>query len=198
MSLLVLASASAVRARLLREAGLDFSVRPAHVDEEAVKDSLLAEGAPPRNTADALAELKAVRVSQSAPEAFVIGADQVLVFEGKLVSKCETLEEARLLLQNLRGKSHELVSATVLAKGGSPIWRHVETARLRVRPFSDAFLEDYLSTEGERILSSVGCYQLEGKGIQLFECIDGDYFTVLGLPLLPLLTALREHGMVGA
>lgn len=193
---LILASASEVRARVLRNVGIAFDVRPAHVDEDAVKDSLLASGAPLRDVADALAELKAVRISNAAPDALVLGADQVLAFEGGLVSKCESLEEARNLLRRLRGKTHELISALVLAKGGSPIWRHVDTARLTMRDFSDNFLDDYLAAEGEGLLKGVGCYRLEGRGPQLFDRIEGDYFTVLGLPLVPLLAVLRQHGMV--
>lgn len=193
---LILASASDVRARVLRNVGVAFDIRPAHVDEDAVKDSLLAGGAPLRNVADALAELKAARISIAAPDALVLGADQVLAFEGELVSKCESLDEARNLLHRLRGKTHELISALVLAKGGSAIWRHVETARLTMRDFSDDFLNDYLAAEGEGLLKGVGCYRLEGRGPQLFERIEGDYFTILGLPLVPLLAALRQHGMV--
>ncbi len=196
MRRLILASASEVRARVLKGAGVDFEVRPAHVDEEAVKDSLLAAKAPLRDVADALAELKAVRVSASVPDAFVLGADQVLAFEGELVSKCIGLDEARTLLRRLRGRTHQLISALVLAKAGGAMWRAVETATLTMRDFSDHFLDDYLSSEGEALLKGVGCYRLEGRGAQLFERVEGDYFTVLGLPLQPLLAALRQHGIV--
>jgi len=195
---LILASASEVRARTLRNAGVDFDIRPAHVDEDAVKDSLLAAGARLRDVADALAELKATRVSGSVPDALVLGADQVLAFDGELVSKCASLDEARDLLRRLRGQKHELISALVLAKAGGPIWRHVESASLWMRDFSDRFLDDYLASEGEGLLKGVGCYRLEGRGSQLFERIEGDYFTVLGLPLVPLLGALRQHGIVEA
>lgn len=193
---LILASASEVRARVLRNVGVAFDIRPAHVDEDAVKDSLLASGASLRDVADALAELKALRISNAVPDVLVLGADQVLAFEGELVSKCESLDEARDLLRRLRGKTHELISALVLAKGGSAIWRHVEAARLTMRDFSESFLDDYLAAEGEGLLKGVGCYRLEGRGPQLFERIEGDYFTILGLPLVPLLAALRQHGMV--
>jgi septum formation protein len=196
MSGLVLASASAVRARVLENAGVDFAVHPAHVDEDAVKESLLAAKAPLRDVADALAELKALRVSASQPDALVLGADQILAFEGELVSKCANLDEARTLLLRLRGRTHQLVSALVLAKGGGAIWRTVETASLTMRDFSDRFLDDYLAAEGEELLKGVGCYRLEGRGSQLFERVEGDYFTVLGLPLQPLLAALRQHGIV--
>lgn len=196
MSGLVLASASAVRARVLESAGVGFDIRPAHVDEEAVKDSLLAAGAGMRDVADALAELKALKVSSSQPDVFVLGADQVLAFEGELVSKCASLEEARTLLRRLRGRKHELISGLVLAKAGAPVWRHVESAALWMREFSDSFLDEYLAGEGEPLLKGVGCYRLEGRGAQLFERVEGDYFTVLGLPLVPLLGALRQHGIV--
>lgn len=196
MTGLILASASEVRARVLKGAGVDFEVRPAHVDEDAVKDSLLAAKAPLRNVADALAELKALRVSASQPDALVLGADQVLAFEGELVSKCTSVDEAQILLRRLRGRTHQLISALVLAKAGGAIWRTVETATLVMRDFSDRFLDDYLAAEGEELLKGVGCYQLEGRGSQLFERVEGDYFTVLGLPLQPLLAALRQHGIV--
>jgi septum formation protein len=198
MTSLILASASAVRARLLREANVIFDVVPARVDEHALKQSLLANGAEPRVIADALAELKALRVSASNPDRLVLGADQVLVLDKELVSKCEDLKEARALLRRLRGRTHTLVSALVLARTGAAIWRHMGQATLSMREFSDDFLEDYLASEGEALLSGVGCYKLEGSGIQLFARIDGDYFTILGLPLLPLLSALREQAVIGA
>jgi septum formation protein len=193
---LVLASASEIRARVLKSAGVEFDIRPAHVDEDAVKESLLAAKAPLRDVADALAELKAVRVSANRPDALVLGADQVLAFDGELVSKCASLDEARALLRRLRGRTHQLISALVLAKAGGAIWRNVETATLKMRDFSDRFLDDYLTGEGEDLLKGVGCYRLEGRGAQLFERVEGDYFTVLGMPLQPLLAALRQHGIV--
>jgi nucleoside triphosphate pyrophosphatase len=196
MTKLVLASGSAVRAHLLRAAGVPFEACPAGVDESEVKASLLAEGAVPAAVADALAELKAVRVSTKYPQALVLGCDQVLVFEGEVVDKSPNLNEARALLQRLRGKQHALVTSCVLAKGGSAIWRRREEATLLMRPFGEKFLEDYLSAEGKTILSSVGCYHLEGRGAQLFEQVQGDYFAILGLPLIPLLAALREHGVI--
>lgn len=196
MSGLVLASASSSRAALLKAAGIAFEVHPAHVDEDAVKESLLGEGAAPRAIADALAELKAIRVSGSRPGALVLGADQVLDFEGELVSKSESLEAASELLRRLRGHTHRLVTAAVLARDGAAIWRHVSHASLTMRDFSDAFLADYLAQEGEDLLSGVGCYRLEGPGLQLFSRIDGDYFSILGLPMLPLLTALRHQGII--
>jgi septum formation protein len=130
------------------------------------------------------------------PDALVLGADQVLAFDGALVSKCASLGEARDLLRRLRGRTHQLISALVLAKAGGAIWRTVETATLKMRDFSDRFLDDYLAAEGEELLKGVGCYRLESRGAQLFERVEGDYFTVLGLPLQPLLAALRQHGIV--
>lgn len=198
MTNLILASASAVRAHLLREAGVTFGVRPAHVDEAQVKASLSAEGAKPEDIAGALAEMKAARVSAAAPDATVIGCDQVLVFEGRLLDKSPDIAAARELLAVLRGKTHTLVTACVLAKAGAVTWRRLDRAVMRTRAFSDAFLDAYLREEGSAILASVGCYHLEGRGAQLFERVDGDYFAVLGLPLIPLLGALRENGVLTA
>ncbi len=193
----VLASKSAARRAVLEGAGVPFEVAVAGVDEDAVKTAMLAEGASPRDVADALAELKAVKISRGRP-GFVVGADQTLEFEGGLYDKAETVEAARDRLQLLRGKPHQLHSAVVVAKDGAPIWREVVSATLTMRDFSDAFLEDYLATEGEAALGSVGCYRLEGPGAQLFARIEGDYFAILGLPLLGLLDLLRRHGAVAA
>lgn len=190
---LILASASPSRAAMLRAAGLDFSIQPARVDESEIKLALQAEAAPPSEAATALAELKAQRVSPSAGGDFVIAADQMLVCEGRWYDKPETQAQARDHLLSLRGRTHELVSAVVLARGGSIIWRHVEMARLTMRDFSDDFLDAYLAQAGDAVLSSVGAYQLEGLGAQLFSRIQGDYFAILGLPLLPLLDILREN-----
>lgn len=192
---LVLASGSAIRRQMLEAAGLAFEVDVARVDEEAAKASLRAEGLKPREQADALAELKALAVSRKHP-GFIIGADQMLAIEGETLDKPKDLAEARSHLMRLRGKTHELLTAAVVAREGAIIWRHIETPRLRMRPFSDAFMEDYLAKVGEAALKSVGAYQLEALGAQLFERVDGDYFSVLGLPLLPLLAFLREHGVV--
>jgi septum formation protein len=196
MTRLILASASESRAKILRDAGVDFTAIPAHVDEDAVKDSMLAAKHSHRAVADALAELKAQRVSSSHPQDFVIGADLVLSFEGALVSKCETMAQARALLSRLRGKTHELYSATVLAKGGSPVWRHVAKATMTMHDFSDAVLDRHLEAGGESLLGGVGCYRLEDSGAQLFARVDGDYFAILGLALIPLLSALREQGVI--
>jgi septum formation protein len=196
MTRIVLASASESRARLLRNAGIAFEIAPARVDEEAVKESMLAANQPHRVIADALAELKAVRVSAANPGALVIGADQVLSFAGDLVSKCATIEEARHLLSRMRGKSHELFSAAVMAKDGVPVWRHTERAKMTMFPVTDGFIANYLAKKGESILSGVGCYRLEDEGAQLFSHVAGDYFGILGLPLIQLLSALREQGVI--
>ena len=196
MNALILASTSAVRSRLLRDAGLAFEVVPPMVDEADVKASLLVERLGANAIADSLAEAKAVAVSAARPQALVIGCDQVLAFEGRVIEKSADLREARKLLAELRGKAHALLTACVLAKGGEPVWRRLDRCTLSMRPFSDAFLEDYLQAEGDTLLTSVGCYQLEGRGAQLFERVEGDYFSVLGLPLIPLLVALREHGIL--
>jgi septum formation protein len=196
MAQVVLASKSAARRAVLDGAGVAYEATVAGVDEDAVKAGLLAEGASVRDIADALAELKAIKVSRGRPE-LVIGADQTLELEGRLYDKAETLGEARDRLKALRGKPHRLHSAVVVAKAGNPIWREVVTATLTMRDFSDDFLEDYLAAEGEQALGSVGCYRLEGPGAQLFSKIEGDYFAILGLPLLGLLDLLRRHGVLG-
>lgn len=194
---LILASKSAARRAVLDGAGVAYEARVAGVDEDAVKTALLAEGAGPREIADALAELKAIRVSAGRPD-FVIGSDQTLDLDGQLYDKAESLEAARARLKLLRGRTHKLHSAVVVAREGAPIWREIVTASLTMRDFSDAFLEDYLATEGPHALGSVGCYRLEGPGAQLFSKIEGDYFAILGLPLMGLLDLLRRHGELAA
>jgi septum formation protein len=195
---LILASGSAVRAAMLVNAGVPHDIRVADVDEDAAKKRLLAQGADMRAVAEALAELKALHVSSADPGAVVVGADQVLAFEGRLLSKAKSMSEAHEILSQLRGKTHELLSAAVLAKAGAPLWKHVGCAVLHMRNFSDRFLDDYLASEGEDLLKGVGCYRIEGRGVQLFERIDGDNFTIMGLPLLPLLGALREQGVIAS
>lgn len=191
---LVLASASAARRRMLEAAGLAFEVETPRVDEEAAKASLRAQGMKPRDQADALAELKALSISRRRG-GFVIGADQMLAMEGETLDKPKDAAEARAHLLRLRGRTHELITAAVVARDGVAIWRQVDTPKLRMRAFSDAFLDDYLARAGVGALGSVGAYQLEGLGAQLFERVEGDYFAVLGLPLLPLLAFLRVHGI---
>ncbi len=192
----VLASASKSRAHLLTAAGLTFDVVPAHADEDAVKDALKAEGADARQCAETLAEIKAVQVSQRVPGALVIGADQMLECDGVWFDKPKDMNGARAHLTAMRGKTHTLPTAVAVILDGSVIWHHSASPRLTMRDFSDAFIEHYLANTGEKILSSVGAYQLEGWGAQLFERIDGDFSTILGLPLLPLLAFLREHQVI--
>ncbi len=192
---LVLASTSPTRRRLLENTGLGFEAVSPGVDEEEVKLSLTASGASGAQIAETLAELKANRVSARFPQALVIGADQVLSCNGVLFDKPPDMDHARAQLQALRGKPHELLTAVCVAKAGGRVWHHNAVARLTMRAFSDAFLDDYLQRAGEDVLGSVGVYRLEGLGAQLFSRIDGDFFTILGLPLLPLLGFLREHGV---
>ncbi len=191
---LVLASGSASRARLLKAAGVTFSVHPADVDEAALMRAMA--GADAASVALALAEAKALAVSAKQPEALVLGADTVIALDGGLVSKCADMDGAHALLQRMSGRDHLLVSAAALARDGDLVWRHASGATMTVRPLSSAFLDSYLAAEGPAILSSVGCYHYEGRGAQLFERVDGDYFSVLGLPLLPLLAALRREGVI--
>lgn len=191
---MILASQSTARAALLRSAGLVFEQRPARIDEDAVKQSLRDGG--PDECALALAGLKAARIRSE--DDLVIGADQLLVCGDDWFDKPPDLEAARAQLLQLRGRTHTLVTAVVCHRGGIEIWRHVARPTLRMRPFSDAFLERYLRTEGEALLSSVGAYRLEGLGIQLFDAVDGEYAAILGLPLLALLGFLRQHGVLEA
>jgi septum formation protein len=191
----VLASASQIRGRLLANAGISFVVEPASIDERALEAQLAASGVVATDEiALALAKAKALAVSRRRPEAVVIGADQVLELDDRRVSKARDGAEARHILSSLRGRTHILRSAVVLMRGDEVAWSHVSIARMTMRSFSDAFLERYLAEMGSAATASVGCYQLEGIGIQLFKNVDGDYFTVLGMPLLPLLSALRALG----
>lgn len=187
----VLASQSGIRRSVLTAAGVAFDAQSPSVDEDAVKTEM--QGKPPAAIALALAEKKALAVSATR-DGLVIGADQVLVFDGAIWDKARSMQEAEERLAVLRGKTHELVCGLAIAHGGDIVWRHGQTSRLTMRNYSDAFLARYLHEAGEAILTSVGCYQLEGLGAQLFESIEGDYFAVLGMPLLPLLAALRDHG----
>ena len=196
MSQFVLGSGSAGRRMILENAGLDFEVRRPQVDEEALKARFGKEGdAPVEDLALALARAKAEAVSR-AEERPVLGADQILVCEDRVFSKPVDMEEARRNLDFLRGRTHRLISALAVAEGGETVWTCVEEARMTMRNFSDAFLDRYLDMAGENVLKSVGCYQIEGPGIQLFEKVDGDWFTIIGLPILPFLDWLRGRGLL--
>lgn len=190
---IILASGSAVRAAILSSAGIRFDVEKPQVDEAVTKDRMSAAGASIEEIATALADEKALEVSARTP-GFVIGGDQILRFESEAYDKAASMDEARARLSAMRGKPHELVGAAVLARNGEIIARTQEISRLTMREFSDAFLDDYLARAGEAILASVGCYQFENLGAQLFERVEGDYFAILGLPLLPVLAMLREAG----
>ena len=194
---LILASSSKVRARLLEAAGLAFSIQSPGLDEHAMRQAVGSTGAlSPQDIAEVLARAKAEAVSELMPGAFVIGADQVLAFGGRILSKPDNMEAARKELLDLSGKSHILHSAVALATNGGTVWAHSESSTLVMRKLSPQFIGRYLAAAGEEVLSSVGAYQIEGLGIQLFEKIDGDYFSILGLPLLPLLDALRREGAI--
>jgi septum formation protein len=193
---IILASASPTRAELLMGVGLDFDVEPAVVDEVALREHLMGEGAPLSEIAVLLAEVKARAVSRAHPDALVIGADQILLLGHEVFEKPSDTSAARETLQRLRGKTHELISAVALVHEGDTVWQGSEAARLTMREFSHEFLEDYLSAEDEAVLGSVGAYRLEGRGAQLFQKVEGDYFTILGLPLLQLLAVLREAGII--
>jgi septum formation protein len=193
---LVLASASPFRRRMLEAAGLAFVVVAPDVDEAAVKDALLRSGSTSREIAQGLAVAKAEVVSAGLPDALVIGADQVLACGAEMFNKPASVAEAREQLVRLRGKTHELHTAVALAAGGKAVWARLETATLAMRPFSDAFLADYLARLGERVRRTVGAYEIEGPGIQLMDRIEGDMFTVIGLPLLALLFELRARGAI--
>jgi septum formation protein len=199
---LVLASSSASRRAMLEGAGLRFEAIAAAVDEGAIKESAQAEGIPPAEAALMLADAKAMRIAARRPEALVIGGDQLLtcIIDGKVhwFDKPVGLDGARQHLRTLRGLRHELVTATVVWRGGERIWQDVSTPRLTMRDVSDQFIEDYLALEGEILCSSVGAYRVEGPGIQLFNRIEGEHSAILGLPLLPLLRFLRQHGVLAA
>lgn len=195
---IVLASASETRAGMLRAAGLAITAVPARVDEEAVRLAMAAEGAKPRDIADALADVKARKVAGRFPGALVIGCDQILEFAGTAWAKAETADAARAQLRTLRGQTHLLHSAVVLYDADKPVWRHIGEARLTMRMVSDAFLDDYLLRNWDAAQHSVGTYRIEDEGIRLFSRIDGDHSTVLGLPLLAVLNYLSDRGFITA
>lgn len=191
---IILASGSEIRATLLKKAGVSFDVVTARVDEEMLRRALEAEEAPARDIADALAEAKAGKVAMKHPDKLVIGCDQVLEFEGRVFSKPRDVDEAREQLQTLRGQKHQLLSAIVVFHENRPVWRHIGVVRLQMRDFSETYLDDYLARNWDSIRWSVGGYKLEEEGVRLFHRVDGDYFNVLGLPLIELLNYLTVRG----
>lgn len=194
---LLLASQSESRRRLLTDAGVPYAAISAGVDEDGAKAALIGDGLNPRDLADALAELKAIRPSHRHGEALVLGCDQTLeLADGALVNKCDTREEARALLLQMSGARHRLHSAAVIAQGGAAIWRHIESVAMDVRPLGAEFIDAYLDADWEQCRWCVGCYRIEGPGAQLFARVTGSLFAVQGLPLLPLLDFLRTRGVL--
>jgi septum formation protein len=191
---ILLASKSEIRAQLLRQAGLTLDIRPARIDEEMIRHSLQSDGATPRDLADALAEMKARKISEKEPGPMVLGADQVLALKGKVFGKPETPEEAIAQLTELSGQIHRLLSAVVVYQDGKPLWRHVGEVRLHMHALSQAEIAAYVSRHWESVRHAVGCYKLEEEGVRLFSKVEGDYFTVLGLPLIEFLSWLRTRG----
>jgi len=194
---IILASGSAIRRKLMIDAGLDFEVITKPVDEAAIKDSMLSESVRLRDIADALAEAKSLRVSR-VEDGLVIGADQIMVMDNQLFDKPKTIDEARERLKLMRGKTHYLMGAVVISENGKPVWRHMAKTKLTMRAFSDTFLEDYLEKEGELVTKSVGAYRFEGLGAQLFSHVEGDFFSILGLSLLPVMDYLRTRGAIAS
>lgn len=190
----ILASSSTSRRVMLEAAGVAFKVVAPGVDEDVIKDRLSADGADGATIAHALAEAKAYAVSKSHPDALVLGADQILIFENRIFNKALDEDEARATLRSLRGQTHELISAAVMAKDGAALWRRTDIARLTMREFSESFLQEYLTAEMPELLGSVGCYRIEGRGAQLFSEVKGDHFCIRGLPLIGVLAALRDLG----
>lgn len=191
-SQIILASASKIRASMLVNAGVNFTTQVARIDEDAIKAALLAEKASPCDVADQLAEMKALRVSRKSPEAIVIGSDQVLSFDKQILSKPVDLAAAREQLLQLRGHKHVLYSAAVIVQNGQPIWRYVAKVRLFMNAFSEEYLDAYLARMGDEVLQTVGSYKLEGEGVRLFSKIEGDYFSILGMPLIETLGQLAR------
>ena len=196
MDKIILASSSKTRTALLMSAGVSFENRPANIDEEEITAALIAERCEPLVIAECLAEHKALVISRKAPGNLVIGADQILEYEKSILSKPKNQTEAREQLYLLRDMDHKLISSVVVAKDGKRLWHNTDIALLKMRNFSDGFLDAYLAGLGESLGDGSGCYRVEGFGIQLFARITGDYFTILGLPLLALLDYLRVQGVI--
>lgn len=192
---IILASGSAIRAKILDGAGLNYEIITKPVDEAAIKTAMLAEKSRLPDIADALAEAKSMRVSR-VEAGLVIGADQIMVMENRLYDKPKSEQEARDRLKDMRGKTHQLIGAVVICENGQPVWRHISKTKLTMREFSDAFLDNYIEAEGEYLTQSVGAYRFEGLGSQLFSHVEGDFFSILGLSLLPVLDYLRSRGAI--
>ncbi len=196
---LILASNSASRKTMLADAGVPFSAEASGADEDAAKAALAVAGTSPRDTADALAELKALKVSMRRPADLVLGSDSIVVLaDGTLLDKPETREDAARHLRSLSGGTHRIISAAVIAEGGRPVWRHVDIAKLHFRTLSDGFIQTYLDAEWPAIAGCVGCFRIEGPGVQLFARTEGSHFTILGMPLLPVLDFLRIRGILAS
>lgn len=193
---LILASGSPFRRQLMEAAGLAFRAEPARIDEREIEAPLVADGASPQQVAAALAKAKAEEVAERNHHSFVIGSDQVMSMEGRLFHKCTSVEMAREQLRSMRGRTHRLSSAISIVRAGTEVWSHVSVADLTFREFSDAFLDSYISNAGQKVLLTVGAYSYEGLGQQLFEKVEGDFFTIIGLPMLPLLAALRDLAII--
>lgn len=196
MTQLLLASQSAGRANLLRAAGLIFETSPAHVDEEGLTAALKAEGQTPRNIVDALAEAKAIKISSRLPGVIVLGADSTLALDdGTMLTKPTDQDDAKTQLRAMASQRHRLFSAVVAVRDGQPIWRSVGVAKLWMRALSDAFIDDYVEKNWDSIRWTVGCYEIEGAGVQLFDRVEGDPWTIIGMPMLPLMQWLRTTGI---
>jgi septum formation protein len=195
---MILASASVVRARMLAAAGLAVTTKPARIDEDTLRQSLTAEGVSPRDQADKLAEAKALKVSARHPDALVLGCDQILDLDGAVLSKPASRDDAAGQLQHLSGRTHRLWSAAVVALGGRPVWRHIGAATLTMHQLTDAEIDGYLTRCWPSVGDSVGAYKIEEEGARLMSAVSGDHFTILGLPLIPLLTWLRDRGDIAA